>query len=877
MPPRITRLKWPQLFPPHEPLPLLYPRWYSIQSATTEAFATGLQDVLKPEPPLAPEPNELGSTRHQTTKQDPVIEAHDEGISRRVPQVLKRKAQIRKLQETKRRGLREKGFYANDWRTPLMLLRKHTPEGEEHHVKRLARLEMPEGMRGFYPGELPNLFLDIYLHTGCHVQISRSDGHSHDKFSALEVSGTLASIQRAKKILNEAVRLESDTDAEAKGSMGSYETTTTSIPVRKAMPRSVWSMRHKPKELSDVIVPTQWSFMAFAAHVDHLIISTPPRFSIRKQGTSKPKPHIEAVTERILALYTSKDTVRWASMHATVQTLQYLSQHHKVPEVRRVLELIDLHSKTISHLRMIFTDPSIFNVLLYSAAEALDLHNYNFLLRMMLDRNVAPDAATWTTLLHLVQKVHPRSAKHVITTMRTRNMLSSPSAKIATANESLQKDAVEWLGRGESVFDFIAHYDKLWLGREWLDTRACNQLLPLLIDLGKLEDAMTLVGELESRHRRPNHVTTHILLDAASAYRDLNFAVRALEATMSQRGKGALRPTRDTFDKLIPLAYRVRAYNTLRVIWRYACLSGNASPKLVRKMQKSLLTPIPSTIQSEIPLHVGQVEVEENFISRNLYFKAMAAKVAVGIERSLSVDSIKRLIASASFPDDEGLRAAAESATVSETPEVEATPSTDSAVEREEPLDTASPEQRNTSIDSSSVESTTTATEVAPSSDASKAEATAFVAAAVKVEKSLDTGSPHQEPAPIESPAADVPQTTTEPASAIGAQKVDLETCPSTTSQPSKNPLPQPLISDLLAYDTHKAGSQFTTMFRKAVERDIEWRIKGYDKHIPLHVLLKEALNLNINPKDVAKDLNRAGNKDGKKVAKNDANKAAGS
>ncbi|KAI5210868.1 hypothetical protein AUEXF2481DRAFT_32036 [Aureobasidium subglaciale EXF-2481] len=849
MPPRITRLRWPQLFPPHEPLPFLYPRWYSIQSATVETSAPGLQHVLGPEQPLPQESNEPKSTRHQTKKQDAVLESHDEGIARRVPQVIKRKAQIRKLQETKRREMREKGFYANDWRTPLMLLRKHTPEGEEHHVKHLARLEMPKGMRGFYPGELPNLFLDIYLHTGCHVQISRSDGHADDKFSALDVSGTLASIQRAKKILNEAVRLESDTDAEAKGSMGSYATTTTSIPVRKAMPRSVWSMRHKPKELSDVIVPSQWSFKAFAAHVDHLVLSTPPRLQIRKQGASRPKSHVETVTERIVALYTSKDTVRWASMHATVQTLQYLSQHRKVPEVRRVLELIDLHSKIIPHFRLIFTDPATFNVLLHSAAEALDLHNYNFLLRMMLDRNVVPDTATWTTLLHLVQKVHPRSAKHVITTMRSRNMLSSPSAKIATANEGLQKDAVEWLGRGESVFDFIAHYDKLWLGREWLDTRACNQLLPLLIESGKLEDAMILVGELESRHGRPNHVTTHILLDAASAYRDLNFAVRALEATMSQRGKGALRPTRDTFDKLIPLAYRVRAYNTLRVIWRYACLSGNASPKLVRKMQKSLLAPIPSTTQSEGPLHVGQVEVEGNIISRNLYFKAMAAKVAVGIERSLSVDSIKRLIASASFSADEGFRAAAESATVSETPEVEATTSADSAVEREEPLDTANPEQQNTSTDSSSVESTTTVTQIAPWSDASKAEVTTSFVAAVEAERSLDSGSPDQEPAPVESPAADVPQTTTEPAATIEAQKIGLETCPSTTRRPSKTPLPQALISDILAYDTYKAGSPFTTMFRKAVERDIEWRLKGYDKHAPLGVLLKEALNLNIDPK----------------------------
>ncbi|KAI5208207.1 hypothetical protein E4T39_01516 [Aureobasidium subglaciale] len=656
---------------------------------------------------------------------------------------------------------------------------------------------MPKGMRGFYRGELPDLFLEIYLHTGCHVQISRSDEHPNDKFSALEVSGTLASIQRARKILNESVRVESDTGTEAKGSMGSFPTTTTSIPIRKAMPRSVWSIGHtESKQLSDVTVPAQWSFKTFASHVEDLITSTAPRFQIREQGAPKSKPHVEAVTERIIALYTSKETVRWASMRATVQTLQYLSQHRKVPEVRRVLELIDSRSKTMPQLRMIFADPAIFNALLHSAAEALDLHNYNFLLRMMLDRDVAPDAATWTTLLHLVQRVHPRSAKHVMTIMRSKNMLSSPSAKIAAANESLQKDAAEWLGR--------AHYDKLWLGKEWLDTRACNQLLPLLIESGRLEDAMTLVGELESRHRRPNHVTTHILIGAASAYRNLEFAVRALEATMGQKGSGGLRPTCYTFDKLITLAYRLRAYNTLRVIWRYACLSSNASPSFVRKMQKSLLTPIPSTTKSEVPLHVGQVEVEENAISRNKYFKAMAAKVAVGIEKSMSVETIKQLIASATEPAVESPTAAMETAPVPDKPIDEGTVSVAAAVETKTPLNTAVPEQDITHVEGSA----------------------------------------------FETPAVGISLPTTEPAPATEAQKVELEVSPPTTPRSNKNPLPQAMISDLLAHKTHKAGLSFTTMFRRAVAKDMEWRFQGYDKHAPLDLLLREALDLNVEKKD---------------------------
>ncbi|KAI4724332.1 hypothetical protein E4T49_07932 [Aureobasidium sp. EXF-10728] len=650
MPPRTTRLKWPRLFPPHEPLPFLHPRWYSIESATIEAISP--KDLPALEEQKKTTQNGLGKTpsassdvRYNGAQEDRPVRL------RRVPQSVKRKVQVRKLEETKRRELREKSFYANDWRTPLMLLRKHTPEGEEHHVKHLARLEMPQGMRGFYPGNLYNLFLDIYLHTGCHVQISRGDNHKDDKFSALEISGTLTNINLARSILNEAVQVESDDDLNAKGAMGSYTTTATPVVMDNVMPRSVWSMPHTAaKELSDVSEPLSWSFQSFAAYVAELVTCTAP--PLRPFGihiSPRNKPHVDLVTDRLMDLYTNQASVRWASMHATAQTLNYLRSHAKIPHVRRVLELIDSQSKTIPHLRMALSNPAVFNVLLNSASQALDLHTYNFILRMMTDRGVPPNIETWSSLLHLVQKVSPRNAKHIITTMRQRQMLSSPVAKMSTANATSQTDASEWLRRGESIFDFIAHYDKLWKGKEWLDTRACNQILSVLIEDGNLEDTLALVNELKSRNKQPNIVTTNILIDAAVSYRDLTFALNALEATL--RDTIELHPgsCRHTFDRLGQLAFKVRAYNTLRVLWTYACLHGNVSRDLLRKMQKTLMTSLhgkkePGKPINEQNLNLGHT-VESN-VSRQERFKAFAAIVAVEIERGL--EGVKRPITSLS-------------------------------------------------------------------------------------------------------------------------------------------------------------------------------------------------------------------------------------
>ncbi|THY20426.1 hypothetical protein D6D01_06743 [Aureobasidium pullulans] len=643
MPPRITRLKWPRLFPPHEPLPFLHPRWFSVESAAVEVErATISGDVPATRQRDVEGQKELGNVQTEDTKSQSDGKSQGEGFVRRVPGSVKRAPEIRRLKETKRRELREKTFYAHDWRTPLALIRKHTLEDARHHVKQLARLEMPQGMRGFYPGNISQLFLDVYLHTGCHVQISRSDGHEDDRFSALEISGTVLSIRLAKGILDQAVQLESDKGLNDKGSMGSYTTTATSIPMTKAAPRSVWSSRRTAsKELSKVREPKIWSIPNFAGYVEDLVNSaTPPLRQQKRSETPLSQPHIDLVTERLTSLYADPNIIPWASMHATVKTLQYLSQHRKIPEVRRILDLIDIHSKATPTLSLILANPAIFNVLLHSASEALDLHSYNFLLRMMTDRNVAPDVTTWTSLLYLIQKFSPRNVKYVINTMRSRHLLDSPASRIATANITVQRDAAEWLARGESIFDFIDHYDKLWEGKEWLDTRACNQILTSLIESGNLEDCLHVVRILGDRNRRPNLVTTHILLGAAAQYRDLAFSVRALEATITD-----LTPNCDTFDKFALVAWKCRAYNTLRVVWRHACLTGNVSHGFMKKMQKSLAEPLPEESRKDVIVDGSGVERVKTGgkkgMSRHQRFKALAAKVAVGIDGTIPITSWK--------------------------------------------------------------------------------------------------------------------------------------------------------------------------------------------------------------------------------------------
>lgn len=619
MPPRITRLKWPRLFPPHEApsLPFLYPRWYTVDIAgyttTTTPQPQGLQeqDDTQPTGTVLPEQPNQG-----TENQDRI---------RCVPSSVRRKAELQRLQERKRRQLREKSFYAHDWRTPLALLRKHTPEDVVHHVKQLERLDMPQGMCGFYPGDLSQLFVHIYLHTKCHVQVSRSDGTGDETFHALDLAGTLLSIRLAKRILNQAVMVKRDGDAGDEESMGNYTTTATSLPTDKPPPRAVWSMtRQPPKDFSQCLPPPVWSTLAFANHVEDLISSTPSKHADDEEAKDTPKPHIDRVASTLLSLFTDTETVRYASLHATTLTFQHLTHHRQLPQLRLLLSTLERHAKTFPLLNLIFQTPDVLNVCLHATAEARDLHNYNFLLRMMLDRSAAPNAETWVHLLTLVQATSPRNVKHIISTMRRHNLLASASAKIGVANVVVKSDLAAWLSRGESVFDFLGHYDKLWESKDWLDTRATNLILEVLLANGLIEDAFSVLEVLIQRGRRPNQVSLNILLGAAADHRDSDLAVAALEKTVQRFAHLQLLET--AYERLARLAWRTRGVNTMRVVWRYACLNSQVSRRFIARMKRSLALPLPSA--EDWAVGVGMLEES---LSRHRLFLGVVAKVAVGV------------------------------------------------------------------------------------------------------------------------------------------------------------------------------------------------------------------------------------------------------
>lgn len=618
MPPRISRLKWPRLFPRYEPVPFAHPKLYIVRHIST---APSTPDQPKPPNYEQDEVDRAGQTAEKQY-------ARKRGLHR-----VERSNRMREGRQQRDISRHSAAFNSQDWRTPFSLLRQHTPQDLRYHVKQTERLDMPAGMSGFYPGGLSRLFVEVFLHTGCHVQKARGDETGNDSFLALELSGTGLSIDLARKMLDNSILVKSEDHVLDKGNMKDHSPTITSLAPNKSMPRAVWSeiLDPRPRSIDQVRPPPVWTTITFANYVQDLINSHPPaRRNQSKEHTldSNNARPLDIVTGKLISLFSNPTSVSSASAFACVLAMQFLFEKRKIPEVRKIFELLERRVAAFPGLKRIFAIPAIFNVCLRAAAHDQDLHNYNFLLRMMLDRKSTPDHVTWAALLSLVQARFPRDAKHIISAMRTRNALASPAAKIAIANVTVRSDFEKWIKQGGNMYDFLDHYNRQWGGEEWLDVRATNMMLQELLARGCFDDGKALLDILiKNRNHQPNIHTLSVFLGAAAAHSHLGLAQYGLEQTLGRVKR--LVPNKTTYDKLAHLATMKRAHNVLRVAWRYACMSKQVTFQFKKLMENNIALDL-------IPGMGAQSK-----LSRGDMFRATAAKIAVGIDQSYAVEDFE--------------------------------------------------------------------------------------------------------------------------------------------------------------------------------------------------------------------------------------------
>lgn len=575
---------------------------------------------------------------------------------------MSRSEGTKRKDEKKREILKAKHGDSEDWQVALTELRNYTPQGSHEHVKQLERLNMPKGMTGYYIGDIDALFLEIYLINDCHVQISSenlSEENTSDCFRSLSLVGTPIAIRAAKQRLNDAIRVRSAEDLEGGGSMGEYQ--TTSVPLMRGFPlRAVWTLRHEQrrpaKAIHEINVPDAWSVISFSNYVWDLVNSNPSRLHRRKayantaaasssmstssRSTTYQARHVDAVSKALLKLFLNPSLHPHISNHATTRAIDFLCYHLRIPAVRRIIDALATTSKSHRHPAGHLTT-RIFNACLRSASQAGNIHSYTFLLKLMLSRDCPPDWETWASLLRIVHSRSPKAAKSsVLSTMRSKGLLANPQAKLAVASTLVRTDFANWVNRGGSTAGFIEHYDRLMKGKEWLDPSVANNMLAVRASRGQFTDALFILSTLRERGRKPNEVSLNTLVEEAAAQNNMIAVLASMRAILGEDKTKAskIEIEERLYTRLFYMAGHRSDYNLLRVIWRYACLSGHVSWELQDAFEKAIIWYAPTVgpldaIDTTTAVGPGAgLELQRFQESELQVWKKYAMKAAVGVE-----------------------------------------------------------------------------------------------------------------------------------------------------------------------------------------------------------------------------------------------------
>ncbi|MCJ1407241.1 hypothetical protein MMC19_001312 [Ptychographa xylographoides] len=349
----------------------------------------------------------------------------------------------------------------------------------------------------------------------------------------------------------------------------------------------------------DIPHPKFWSQLTFEEHIKSLTKSTVTRLMHRHIYAGD--THVEAVHDTLFNLLEDESLRPYISPKAIITSFNFLYKHEKIASVRKLFSLFD----TIGHD---FTQET-FNVMLRAAALRNDLHNFTYLLRVMVQKGLPPNPSTWVAFLMVLPD---RDSKmFIMDYMKAAGVLTDKSDLRNAVCQVVDIEVADHIGSGQDVTAFLQRMRSRY-GPQWLSLPAVNTICHLLGKHGLISQAFEALRIAAVQGHEPDNVSLHICLGHCRRLRQPSIAVRVLKLFRSRYG---ITPKDKEFDHLFMLAWRARYMNACRVIWRASCLEGAVSYRMQELVLRSLVRNTP-----EYPVTGTQ------------RWMKMAGKVIVGID-----------------------------------------------------------------------------------------------------------------------------------------------------------------------------------------------------------------------------------------------------
>lgn len=561
---------------------------------------------------------------------------------------------------------------SDDWRVILRILEDSTVSDTQLYKKQLETVMLPEGVVARFNRNAGVSLREIMEHTGCHVQVARGAAHrleDADSFAGLDLLGSSRQITHALEILPRYIdatptaeipgtrerrhlndhfiedrsseedaglaslstaQLYQEYDSMDKGDVERNEEKldqdTGTVDSVFTPLRSVWvedrtrkcnlykALDKSPRSLSSPL-----DVSAYVADLCHSVPVAAHRILDEAHSHSARREHVQVVTDKLVSLFSNAAIAGMATSFTVDRAIAYFAKHSDLAAFRQLY-------KALEDGGYVFT-ASNWNRCLSMAAKAGDVHNYRYTLKVMLRHGVKPDPVTWTTFHDLMCRRFPRHSSSVAETMSKKGLLHNHRAAGLIAENAVSNDLKAHLASNNTLGSFLRQYDSRFTSTyglkdfKWFNVDVVNRMCAVLLSLGKSHGAFDVLEEFRRRNGEAaalDTVTLNTFL--TSSLRDMNPASAVAVLQHFHTGKpGSLVPNNVTYAILFSIAWRRKYFNMLRVIWRYACVSGHPGNSSRYRIKSNLITSLSESLMAGPNL------------SRERVWHVFAAKFAVGI------------------------------------------------------------------------------------------------------------------------------------------------------------------------------------------------------------------------------------------------------
>ncbi|KAI0019281.1 hypothetical protein F4780DRAFT_747793 [Xylariomycetidae sp. FL0641] len=491
----------------------------------------------------------------------------------------------------------------HDLQSTLGFMLRHTPDLDKiHDFKVIIGTKVASQARKVL-SSLDTSIDAIQERNQCIIRVEE-DSHHHHGSLALSLSGSDIS---ARKSVMEIVRLvgritairvpdvnwtsgvardlstlegrRRNVQVLSRGEKSSTPASQTIAVLREAVEKSVWNedgnLRYSDyflmKRADEITPPTEWTKASFEQYVAALVHGQIPRH-LASALYPKGEQHQDVVGSLLLKVFKADETRFAVTVSAMKIALQYtIARGAAFRPISREI----FHRAEVLQLPL---DAPAFQMFLVGASRAGDLDGFNGILRTMVRKRFYVQGPAWRAFLEMIHDTKVKA--YVIRKMRVKG-LHRYGPILAMIGRQAMNAQLEEASHAFDVPTFVKSQDRRY-GETWLDVLTMNKLLDTLGSHGRLDACVALLDLVfVSGRLKPDTYTLNTLITHSHG------TLQKLQVLKSMMVRWpSLRADEVTYLQLYRRAWSQRMPNMLRVIWRYAALSGHASPKMVWSLTK---------------------------------------------------------------------------------------------------------------------------------------------------------------------------------------------------------------------------------------------------------------------------------------------------